>query len=340
MKKEMVQLSLLTTFRMGGETELISLLSESEVEECFANIDNAFFLGGGSNLLVGEEAFTVPCVKYVRDDISYEERDGKECVRVQAGRAWDDFVSQTVEMGYGTLAALSLIPGTVGAAPVQNIGAYGSEVKDSIVLVRGFDIREKKWKEFTKEECLFSYRKSIFQTYRDFLITEVVFALEKGVKEMPSYGALKQIFFGKESVSPRELRDAVISVRDSKLPRVEKAPSVGSFFKNPLVTVSKKDELLEKYPGLPHFAGEGAMSKLAAGWLIEQSCAELFVYENLSLYERNRLVMTHVGSREVTLPHVRLYAAKIQERVMSVFGVKLEIEPEIVRGGKTIDKSA
>ena len=330
MKKETVALSSKTSFRMGGKALLTSLFTHSDVEEFFNSEKSCHIIGDGSNILVSEKEWNIPFVKYVDASILYTEISGGVTLcTVSAGKNWDEFVCETVARGYGTLANLSLIPGTVGASPVQNIGAYGTEVSESIVYVKGYDRQEKKWKEYTNTDCLFSYRKSLFQEMKSFLITEVVFKLTKDVTARPTYGALKKVFEGKELITPLELRTEVIRIRDGKLPRVSVTASVGSFFKNPIVSQTVLEKLRERFETVPFFAfGEG-MVKLASGWLIEHACQESFQYKSLALYEKNRLVMVNLGN-DTKLEEVLEYAAIVKGKVKEMFHVDLEIEPEII----------
>lgn len=331
MQKKSVFLKDLTTFRMGGRVTLVSLSSHTDVESFFYDENKYHIIGSGSNILVSEKEWDIPFVSYVDVNVLYTEiNDSTTLVTVSAGKNWDEFVSETVALGYGTFANLSLIPGTVGAAPVQNIGAYGTEVSESIFCVKGYDTQEKKWKEYHNSDCFFSYRKSIFQGIKSFLITEVVFKLSKGVPKLPIYGALKKIFEEKESISPEELRTEVIRIRDSKLPRINVTASVGSFFKNPIVSRAVLEKLREQFETIPSFAVDEGKVKLAAGFLIEYSCSEIFEYKNLALYEKNRLVMVNLGDK-TSLSEVIEYATLIKTQVKKKCGVEIEIEPEILR---------
>ena len=329
MEQKSVLLKHFTTFRMGGEAMLHSLSTREDVEYFFSHHADFCIIGGGSNVLVSDKRHTIPFVTFVGKDLSFQEKKDECLVTVEAGKNWDEFVCETVARGYGTLANLSLIPGTVGASPVQNIGAYGTEVSESIVCVKGYDRQEKKWKEYTNVDCFFSYRKSLFQGMKTFLITEVVFKLTKGVMARPTYGALKKIFEGKDSITPLELRTEVIRIRDGKLPRVSVTASVGSFFKNPIVSQTVLEKLRERFETVPFFVfGEG-MVKLASGWLIEHACQESFQYKSLALYEKNRLVMVNLGN-DTKLEEVLEYATFIKGKVKEMFRVDVEIEPEII----------
>ena len=387
MKIYSASLSLLTTMQLGGEANIVELESEAEVEDFFNNIDeynvehnlhvssdlsNVRIIGGGSNVLVGDDVKDIVFVKLMQpqyNPLSPTDSSPKgasnsdafvskaplgelrEAVRgshewpifgIWAGTSWDDFVVETVEEGYKDLAYLSLIPGTVGAAPVQNIGAYGAEVKDTITEVRGYDFVEKKWKTYTNSECDFSYRHSRFQKEKSFLITRVVFALgsPRGAPrsgEGVIYPSLRNLIT--ENSTTQEIRDAVISVRDSKLPRAPGsprgaggeliAPSVGSFFHNPIVRNDIAEKLKNEHSDMPLYEYNTTHKKLSAGWLIEHSNCASIQDDTFHFYKNNHLVITHRGG--ATLNNLLSFAEKIKDKVKEKFGVELHIEPEIIQ---------
>ena len=307
-KSQIKSLKELTTFRMGGEVTIYNLQNEKDVES-FA-LQNLKFkiLGGGSNILVSNKDLNVSFIKYTKSDIRWEDN----LIMVDAGKNWDELVEETVAAGYYTLAALSLIPGTVGAAPVQNIGAYGTEVSESIIKVKGYDYLEKTWRVYSNQDCKFGYRKSRFQKNHNFLITSVTFKLNKDINKIPT-----------------EIRDTVIHTRDSKLPRVQTQASVGSFFKNPIVQESILNKILLDYKDMPHYP-QKQLFKLAAGWLIEHAECRDIKDDTFFLYEKNCLVITHRNPNP-DLNNLMAYAKKIQNRVYERFEIKLEIEPEIIK---------
>ncbi len=383
MKIYIDSLSRHTTFQMGGEAHIVELGSEAEVEDFFNNLEkhnNEYnlniksdmssirILGGGSNILVGEDVKDLVFVKLSGVAPLAKAWRGAGGEGVWAGTPWDDFVVHTVALGYRDLAYLSLIPGTVGAAPVQNIGAYGAEVKNTITEVRGYDFKEKKWKTFTNKECGFAYRHSRFQKEKSFLITGVSFTLNPHPLPIPQgegrnanallsgsppleggfrrglYPSLKNLI--NENSTAQEIRDAVIKVRDSKLPRIPYSPphaggargggelispSVGSFFHNPIVGIDIANKLKIDHSDMPLYEYDPEHKKLSAGWLIEHSdCADI-KDETFHFYKNNHLVITHKGESGPALNKLLIYSDKIKERVKEKFNIELNIEPEIIR---------
>lgn len=316
---------------MGGPAELFILGTKKDVEDFFAMHPEYVLIGGGSNILVGEE-LAKPFVTIKADKTIIETCDSTHVyVRAQAGKNWDEFVSETVHARLSGLELLSYIPGTVGAAPVQNVGAYGSEVKDTLVQVTVYDTKLKEWKVLQTSECNFSYRKSIFQEHKEYIIFDTLWRLSKSMSSTPTYPSLK-IYMVENSipVSVALLRDAVIAVRRSKLPEIVDTPSVGSFFKNPIVAKEVGEMLKEKWEKLPVYDAPSGSKKLAAGYLIEEACKDLGEYKGLSLYEKNKLVVVNRG-KVATLTDVDEYTKMIQEKVKEVFGVELTREPETLR---------
>jgi UDP-N-acetylmuramate dehydrogenase len=330
MQKEIIKLSDYTTFRMGGAAELYTLHNKKDIEDFFKVYAEYVFVGGGSNVLIAEE-LTRPFVTIKASSTIVETCDSAHVyVRAQAGKNWDEFVSETVHARLSGLELLSYIPGTVGAAPVQNVGAYGAEVKDTLIQVTIFDAKKKEWKILSASECHFAYRKSIFQEHKEYIIVDTLWKLSKTQSGAPTYPSLKA--YMDERAIPltlSSLRDAVIAVRKSKLPEIDDAPSVGSFFKNPIVTKEQGEKLKSAFETLPLYdVPEGY--KLAAGYLIEKACSDLGVDRGLSLYEKNKLVVVNKG-RLATLADVDEYTKMIQEKVKELFGVDLVREPETIR---------
>lgn len=314
---------------MGGEAELVVFESTEEVDHFFreeAREDISYrVLGGGSNILVSDDIPKTVFVQTVYGDLLYKEACDTIFTTAPAHMVWDDFVKETVEKGYGDLAALSLIPGSVGATPVQNVGAYGVETKDMFISLTAYDMKKKVWVTFDKEGCAFGYRKSVFQERKEFIITSVTFGLHKGNMAVPSYGGFAHLTG--QSISPLELRNEVIRQRDSKLPRAGDVASVGSFFKNPVVTSKEAEKLKEMYPAMPQYVSNGSV-KLAAGWLIEHSDAVYVKSEHFALYEKNKLVVVHNGNGNIE--KLFEFQDKIQRSVYEKYGVHLEREPEVV----------
>lgn len=282
-------------------------------------------LGDGSNVLLN------PLVKGLvltsaMNEIKVLEQNTDFCmVQVGAGKNWHEWVLQSTQYGHG-LENLALIPGTVGAAPVQNIGAYGVEVEHFIEQVQGVQISTGEERRLGSRECCFSYRDSIFKQALndDFIITSVVFRLPSQFKPVLSYGALAS----QGIKSSNELIQAVIDIRNSKLPNPKRIPNAGSFFKNPIVSQAKTQAIQAKYPGVPFYVQADNRVKLAAGWLIEQAGWKGKALGNVSMHSQQALVLTSNG--KASLNEVLSLKQAVQQAVQQQFGVELEAEPRLI----------
>lgn len=295
-------------------------------------------LGGGSNLLFVADPPAVvihPAFK----GISYQhiKKPGVK-VTCAAGEVWDDLVEATVNAGLYGLENLSLIPGSVGAAPVQNIGAYGTELVDHLLSLRAFDLQTGGWKDFTAAECEFGYRSSIFKTdmKHRMLITEVSLVLSKKGNVNIAYGNLQDELeiMQVTKPDPRSVREAVIRVRRSKLPDPAILGNAGSFFKNPSVDEDKAAELAAGFPQMPAYPQPNGKVKLAAGWLIEKAGWKGYREGNVGVHERQALVIVNHGGASGT--EVLHLARKIRQSVHQHFGIWLE--PEVNFVGASIDE--
>ncbi len=284
-------------------------------------------LGGGSNLLfVGDfEGLVlhanVPGIKQVREDRNHV------WLEVGAGENWDRFVGYCVHNWYGGIENLSLIPGNVGSAPVQNIGAYGVEVGDYIDTVKGFDLKTFEGYEIAGSECQFAYRDSIFknQLKDRFVVTSVVFRLDKFIEYKLDYGDLRAEVEKRGGEKIHYVRDAVVAIRESKLPDPEKVGNAGSFFKNPVIEQDLADKLKSEFPAMPVYsAGEGK-TKLAAGWLIDQCGWKGYRDGDAGVHSQQALVLVNYGL--ATGQEIYQLAMKIKDSVQDRFGV--ELEPEV-----------
>lgn len=256
--------------------------------------------------------------------------DGNEIVvRAQAGENWTDFVRFTVERGWNGLENLAHIPGKVGAAPVQNIGAYGMELKDSFLQCEAIEISTGEKRIFTKNECCFGYRESVFKNELkgQYIITSVDFLLHKQTELKLDYGNIKSYLEQNGIASPTllQLHDAICAIRDAKLPDVKQIGSAGSFFKNPVISAEQFETLKLAYPDIPHYDEPSGKVKVPAGWLIEQAGWKGWRDEHVGVYEKQALVLVHFGGgsgKEI----VEL-AKKIQQSVFDKFGIS--IVPEV-----------
>ena len=284
-------------------------------------------LGSGSNLILADEisAFVVSVVLFGRS-VSTEAEE-QVTITVGAGENWHSFVLWTVEQGYSGLENLALIPGTVGACPVQNIGAYGVEVGEFIKNVDAYDSLDRRFVSFSAEACQFGYRDSVFKREENrYLITSVTFALNKKLHPVLNYGPLKELTSA-FNLNGRMIFERVCQIRQAKLPDPKVIPNAGSFFKNPVVTSSVLSALVSKYPNLVYFPN-GANFKLAAGWLIEQAGLKgASNLEGVGCFSEQSLVI--VNPNRARSGSVLTWASFVQKSVQDMFGVVLEIEPRI-----------
>ncbi len=243
-----------------------------------------------------------------------------------AGEVWDELVKFCVDAQLGGIENLSLIPGTVGAAPVQNIGAYGQEVCDVIEKVKGYDLKERQRMEFTVEECKFTYRNSIFkrELKNRFVITSVVFRLSKFPEFRLDYSQLEQKVNEKGDVTLENIKQAVNEIRSSKLPNVKELGSAGSFFKNPEVDLSDAEAIEARFGEMPVYPAREGMVKLAAGWLVEKAGWKGFREGDAGVHDKQALVLVNYG--KATGKEIFALSEKIRLSVTEMFGIDLERE--------------
>lgn len=290
-------------------------------------------LGHGSNILfTGDFDGIVLSIK-IHGIKVIEENDDSALIEVGAGEKWDDFVSFAVNSNLGGIENLSLIPGTTGAAPIQNIGAYGQEVKDTIHSVKGIFLDTYEKQIFSNSECNFSYRNSLFKSIlkNNFLITRVFFRLKKNPGITTSYGSiekqLKDMGKNLNKLNISDLRESIIKIRESKLPDPAKLGNVGSFFKNPSISMEKFLQLKEKYPGIIGFEADDKTVKLSAGWLIENCGLKGFKAGNVGIYEKQALVIINYG--EASGKEIFDFSKLVKEKILNKFDVLLQEEVNI-----------
>lgn len=330
--QENITLAQYTTFKIGGPAKFFAVCkSEDDLVEIvnFAKGKKLpiFILGGGSNILISDKGYKGLVIKM--------EIDGTDLSAVSAGAGiiWDDFVAETVANGLYGLENLSAIPGTVGAAPVQNIGAYGMDVSRAVLSVRALDTKSMKFIELSNADCKFDYRDSVFKHEKGrYVITRVDFKLTTGGKVNIEYKDLKEYFQDRISVSRSDLagvREAVVSIRAAKLPDWKKWGTAGSYFKNPIISKKKFESLKKKYPGLPGFPESDGSIKISLGWVLDKVCN----FKGLSMgrvkiYEKQALVI--VASAGATAEEVMKLAQELMREVKKKTGIMIEGEVEWV----------
>ena len=288
-------------------------------------------LGGGSNLLFTKN-FNGLVIKNNIHGIEIIKQDENHVwVKAAAGENWHQFVLWCVNHNYGGIENLSLIPGCVGASPMQNIGAYGVEIKDVCEQVNAIDVKTGEEKTFNNADCKFGYRESVFKhVYKNkYLIASVIFKLNKKPIFNTSYGAIEQELkaMGVTQLSVRAVSDAVINIRSSKLPNPAKIGNAGSFFKNPEVSKQKYDELKQQYPNLVAYALDNGNYKLAAGWLIEQCGFKGKRFGDAGVHVNQALVLVNYGTASGS--EIYNLSQQILDAVKNTYGVTLEREVNI-----------
>lgn len=287
-------------------------------------------LGGGNNILFTKQ-YDGTLIHPIGKRIERLNDDSESVrVRVDAGVEWDDFVQWCVERDLWGAENLSLIPGSVGAAPVQNIGAYGAEAKDIIHTVHYFDTLQREHLSLSNEECRFGYRDSIFkgELRGRAIITAVDFTLSTVASPSLRYGDVQQQVEERGGATLKNIREAVCSIRQTKLPDTNVLGNAGSFFKNPIVPCAVAEELKEKYENMPIYpTADEAFRKLAAGWLIDQSGLKGYRMGNVGVHDRQALVLVNHGG--ATGGEVMALARYVQEQVKEKFGIEIETEVNI-----------
>ena len=323
------------TFGLNYKSEFfVSIASENEAINLFKKegsiIKPIMTLGRGSNILfTGNYKGTIIHPEIAGMNI--EEKSGDYVlVSAGAGEGWDSFVEWTVDNGFGGLENLSFIPGTVGAAPIQNIGAYGVEVKDTIQKIRAVEVENGLVREIDKNECRFGYRSSLFKTELKgkYLITRVFFKLATNPSLNLVYGSLAGEVAELGGASLKNVREAVIKIRKSKLPDPEVIGNAGSFFKNPVVDISTAETLRKRYPQIPCYDDSSGGIKLAAGWLIEQCGWKGKRSGNAGVHEKQALIIVNYG--DANGREILNLSEEIRKSVRYRFEVELEREVEVV----------
>ncbi|WP_222983557.1 UDP-N-acetylmuramate dehydrogenase [Flagellimonas meishanensis] len=295
---------------------------------------NKFIISGGSNLLLTKDIDALVLHINIKGKTVVEEDTEAVEVKVMAGENWHGFVMWCLDNGYGGLENLSLIPGNTGTAPIQNIGAYGVELKDVFVSCAAMEIATGELISFDLEACEFGYRDSIFkrEAKNKYIITSANFGLTKKDHVLNTgYGAIEDELRKKGIVYPtiRDISNAVIAIRQSKLPDPKELGNSGSFFKNPVIGRKKFDRILKNHPKIPHYEVDEDQFKIPAGWLIEQCGFKGKRIGDAGVHEKQALVLVNYGN--ATGKEILDLATQIQQEVLKKFDVKIEPEVNIIR---------
>ncbi len=292
--------------------------------------EKKLIVGGGSNLLfLSDFDGMILSPDFSGYTITYQDHAIVE-VEVGAGVDWDEFVAQCVGNGWYGAENLSLIPGKVGAVPVQNIGAYGVEAEKIIVRVNGYNFEKQTIECYEHDACRFSYRSSLFkeQLLNQFMVTSVVFRLQKMGMAVTGYGDLDRILREMGGPSLDNVRNAIIQIRKAKLPDPKKLGNAGSFFKNPVVSAEQATVLAEILPGLPMYPQEGNLVKVAAGFLIDQAGWKGKKVGRAAVHDRQALVLVNLGG--ATGEEILQLSEAIRQEIQAKYGVVLEREVQLV----------
>ncbi|MSU56450.1 MAG: UDP-N-acetylmuramate dehydrogenase [Candidatus Taylorbacteria bacterium] len=335
--QEHISLKELTTMKIGGTARYFcSASTREEVEEAVLFTHGkkvpVIVLGGGSNILIASGEINALVLKIEIKGIEWATHGtDMEQVVVGAGESWDGLVARTVEKGFWGIENLSGIPGTTGAAPIQNIGAYGTEVKDTILWVEVFDIAAGKLRQLTNAECRFSYRDSIFKKPegKALIVTRVAFALKRGGTPNLEYKDLKNHFAGKETPPLTDIRNAVLEIRGRKFPDLSVVGTAGSFFKNPIIPKEKFDTLKQKFPDLPGFP-MGNDVKIPLAWILDNVCNLKGATDgNVGMFKNQPIVLVNFGG--ATFEEVMLLAKKVADCVREKTGIDVECEVQQIK---------
>jgi UDP-N-acetylmuramate dehydrogenase len=330
-----VDLQPLHTFGLPARARELRLLTNQDDLMAFARVRQEgqpfLLLGEGSNTV-----FTSPQVDATIWKVALKGRRYLGCdgvhhhLRVWAGENWHHTVEWTVAMGWGGLENLALIPGCVGASPVQNIGAYGVELKDRVSAVHVFDLDVQKECIFNLDECEFAYRDSIFKHAAQgrYVITAVDFALPVQWQPVLGYGDVAQRVAELGKLTPLNLFKVISAIRTEKLPDPAVLGNSGSFFKNPIVSESKAQALVEQFPNIVNYPADNGQVKLAAGWLIEQCGLKGYVLGGVGVYSKQSLILVNLGKGQGA--ELRQLIEHVQAQVQARFGVLLEPEPNLI----------
>ena len=313
--------------------QFIAITSAEQLKRLLQQQKDFFVLGGGSNILLTRDIEKLVVHIAFKGIEIVEENDNHVIVKAAAGENWHQFVLWCINNDFGGVENMSLIPGNVGTAPIQNIGAYGVELKDTCISVEVIEIATGNSKTFSNAECRFGYRNSVFKNELKgkYIITNVFFRLTKNEHKLnSSYGAIQSELEKNEITTPtiKNISDAVIAIRQSKLPDPAVLGNSGSFFKNPVISNIEFEKLQEKFPDTPHYKVSETEIKVPAGWLVEQCGFKGKQIGNTGSHKNQALVLVNYGN--ATGKEVYDLSKLIQKTVLAKFGIAIEAEVNII----------
>jgi len=324
------------TFSIDAKArEFISVHSVEELKQAIAENrgKKLFILGGGSNMLLTKDIDALVLHIDIKGKRIVHQDDDHVWIEASAGENWHEFVLYTISQDYGGLENMSLIPGNVGTTPIQNIGAYGAEIKDTMISCDALDIETLEVKTFLNADCHFGYRESIFknQVKGRYIIVSVQFRLTRHSHVIrTAYGDIQAELASKNIANPtiKNVSDAVTAIRQSKLPDPKILGNSGSFFKNPVIPKSQFDALQQKFPDVKSFPVSETEVKVPAGWLIEKAGLKGKRFGNAGVHEKQALVIVNYGG--ATGAEILNVSRTVQETVKEMFGINIEAEVNVV----------
>ena len=330
-----ISLKQYTTMKLGGETRYMATAdSAGDVVSLYRNAQKEnlpiFVLGGGSNVITHDEVFEgIVLLNKIKGFEVISETDETTDVKIGAGEVWDEVVEKAIELGLQGIEAMSGIPGTAGAAPVQNVGAYGQEIADTLISLEAYDSKTDTIVTISADECDFSYRNSIFRDKEKgrYCILNITLRLNKAEPKPPYYASLQRYIDKNDirEVNLSVIRVAVLNIRSEKLPDPAELPSAGSFFKNALVEKWKLEELQKEYSDIPNYAMSDGRYKIPTGWLIDKAGLRGYRSHGMRVYEKNALVL--VNDSATGYDDLAAIREEIVQIVFDKFGIKIEQEP-------------
>lgn len=329
-----------STMRLGGtakylqtitsRTELATALKWAETQKL-----PVMMIGGGSNIIWRDEGFPgLILVNNIKRYEDFDEDGANHYITVGAGEIWDEVVARTVQAGLTGIEALSLIPGTAGATPVQNVGAYGQEIAQVLTSVEAYDRQKDDFITIPAADCAFGYRMSRFKGTDKgrFFITTITLHLVKGNPQPPFYAGVQRYFDDHHitTVTPQVMRGAVVDIRTNKLPDPKKVANNGSFFGNPIISASHFSQLAAQHANIPHWEVDKQRVKLSAAWLIEQAGFKGYTdpETGMATWPAQALVFVNAGAKSTA--DLLKFRQKVMDAVQTKFGITLEQEPELL----------
>ncbi len=310
----------------SSENELVELLRND-----LCKTEPLFILGGGSNILLTQDFEGLVLANTIKGMEVLAEDNHSSTIEVGAGEVWHDFVLWSIDKNLSGIENLALIPGLVGASPMQNIGAYGLEVKDVITTVHFIEIGSGNSKILSNEDCNFGYRDSIFKhkLKEKVVITKVIFKLSKTPLNKTTYGAIeKELQHLNLAPSPKNIAEAVINIRNQKLPDPKVLGNSGSFFKNPIIETTQFEDLKKEFPEMVGYKISESKTKIAAGWLIDNEGLKGYRKNDAGVHKNQALVLVNYGN--ATGLEIINLAKKIQQKIKAKYGISIEPEVNIL----------